>query len=89
MSVVIGLQVLWGSFNENKPILPLGYVYIERYHEWLIAVSPIGRRYYVSRERLYRQERAMDRLCDECRQVVVKHVINMDETIELPQKQLQ
>ena len=86
--VIAGLQVMWGGGNKDKPMLPLGYAYIEQHREWLIAISPTGRRYYVSRERLYRQERAMDRLCDECRQVVVKRVINMDETIELPQRQL-
>ena len=65
--------------GHEKPILPRGYYYIEGLHEWLVAVGPTQRRYYVGHKCLFRQ-RADD---------YGRNFIDDRETIELPQRQLQ
>lgn len=74
----VGIGFMWGLTKE-KPVLPPGYTYIEGYREWLLAIGPNGRRYYVTRNTLYRQG---------VRPISLAYYVECDETIKLPQKQL-
>lgn len=80
--VIIGTpRVLWGSgFQPNElPVLPIGYRYIQRWHEWTLAESPNKRLYYVDGGGvLYRQVRTPNG----------RNGLDDRETIVLPQKQL-
>ena len=78
MSLIVFGPVMHG-LPDNMPLLPLGYRYINRHNEWLIAEADNGRRYFVGEGMLYRQGFCM---------FTGAYYIDERETIELPQRQL-
>lgn len=45
--VIVGVAFLYGD-PLDKPTLPIGWNYIAKKGEWLLAESPEGKRYFVS-----------------------------------------
>lgn len=87
--IVIGMQILWG-LNKRKPILPLGYYYIEERRCWTFAQWG-SRYYYVSTEDngvLYRRIIKRAGHCNECGAPKTRMCVDTDQVVVLPQRQL-
>lgn len=60
MSVLITNQGILFGVIPDKPALPEGWKYIEVEGEWLLAESPDGTTYFVTKDTLWRRREKSD-----------------------------
>lgn len=88
MTVLGDPQFFWTKIEGARPLLPPEYVLREQKSEWVVAIAPNGRWYYVVQWRATKQFMLWRRVCHVSNGGRLQWIVDYREEIQLPQLQL-